>query len=132
MIGLDTNILVRYITQDDPLQSPKASALIEALTAAEPGYVTQVALVETVWVLSSKLYAADRAGIAAVVETLLRTKELVVEGSDTVWKALRVFASSKADFADCLIERACHDANCEYTATFDTHSAKTAGLRLIK
>ena len=94
--------------------------------------MTQVALVETVWVLSSKLYAADRAGITAVVETLLRTKELAVEGADIVWKALRVFASSKADFADCLIERSCHDANCEYTATFDTKSAKTAGLRLVK
>ena len=59
MIGLDTNVLVRYIAQDDAAQSPKASTLIESLTVDEPGYVTQVALVEVVWVLSS-LYAADR------------------------------------------------------------------------
>ena len=63
MIGLDTNVLVRYIAQDDIAQSAKASALIESLTADEPGYVTQVALVEVVWVLSS-LYAADRVQIA--------------------------------------------------------------------
>jgi predicted nucleic-acid-binding protein len=131
MIGLDTNVLVRYIAQDDAAQSPKASALIESLTVDEPGYVTQVALVEVVWVLSS-LYAADRDQIAKVVEGLLRTKELSVEAAETVWKALRVFTSSKADFADCLIERTCHDAHCEYTATFDAKEAKSAGLRLIK
>jgi len=131
MIGLDTNVLVRYIAQDDAVQSPKASSLIESLTVDEPGYVTQVALVEVVWVLSS-LYAADRAQIAKVVEGFLRTKELNVEAAETVWKALRVFIASKADFPDCLIERICHDAHCEYTATFDTKAAKSAGLRLIK
>ena len=130
MIGLDTNVLVRYIAQDDAAQSPKASTLIESLTVDEPGYVTQVALVEVVWVLSS-LYAADRDQIAKVVEGLLRTKELSVEAAETVWKALRVFSSSKADFADCLIERGCHDAHCEYTATFDAKAGKSASLRLL-
>jgi predicted nucleic-acid-binding protein len=131
MIGLDTNVLVRYIAQDEATQAAKAGALIEALTADEPGFVTQVALVELVWVLSS-LYAADRSQIASVIENLLRTKVLTIESAETVWKALRVFTSSKADFADCLIERVCHDAHCEYTATFDAKAAKSAGLRLIK
>jgi predicted nucleic-acid-binding protein len=131
MIGLDTNVLVRYLAQDDAQQSARASALIESLTLEEPGYVTQVALVEIVWVLSS-LYAAGRDEITNVVEGLLRTRELHLEAAETVWKALRLFASSKADFADCLIERTCHDANCEYTATFDAKAAKSAGLRLIK
>ena len=67
-----------------------------------------------------------------LTQGLLRTKELSVEAAETVWKALRVFTSSKADFADCLIERACHDAHCEYTATFDAKAARSAGLRLIK
>jgi predicted nucleic-acid-binding protein len=131
MIGLDTNVLVRYLAQDDAVQSSKASVLVESLTADDPGYVTQVALIEVVWVLSS-LYAAERGDTSKIVETILRTRELVVESSETVWKALRLFSSSKADFADCLIERACHDAKCEYTATFDAKAAKTAGLRLIK
>jgi predicted nucleic-acid-binding protein len=131
MIGLDTNVLVRYLAQDDAVQSSKANALVDSLTADDPGYVTQVALIEVVWVLGS-LYAAERGDIAKIVETLLRTRELVIESAETVWKALRHFASSKADFADCLIERACHDAKCEYTATFDAKAAKTAGLRLIK
>ena len=115
----------------DAAQSSKANALVESLTVDDPGYVTQVALIEVVWVLGS-LYAADRADIAKVVETLLRTRELVIESAETVWKALRLFASSKADFADCVIERTRHDAGCEYTATFDAKAAKTAGLRLIK
>lgn len=131
MIGLDTNVLVRYFAQDDPAQSRKANELIESLTVEHPGYVTQVALVEVVWVLG-RAYDTRREEISHVIETLLSTKELVVEASETVWKALRLYADSSADFADCLIERACHDALCEYTATFDTKAAKTAGLRLIK
>jgi len=131
MIGLDTNVLVRYLTQDDAAQSRKASALIESLTSERPGYITQVALVEVIWVLA-RAYDTGREDIAQVIETLLRTKELVVEASETVWKALRLYAGTSADFADCLIERACHDAQCEYTATFDVKAAKTAGLRLIR
>ncbi len=131
MIGLDTNVLVRYFAQDDAVQSPKANALIESLSAEQPGYITQVALVEVVWVLS-RLYGSQREDTGRIVETLLRTKELLVESSETVWKALRIFVSSSADFADCLIERACHDAQCEYTATFDAKAARSAGLKLIE
>jgi len=80
----------------------------------------------------SSLYAADRGQIAKVVEGPLQTKELNVEAAETVWKALRVFIASKANFPDCLIERTCHDAHCEYTATFDTKAAKSVGLRLLK
>lgn len=131
MIGLDTNVLVRYFAQDDPVQAKKAGALIESLTPERPGYVTQVALVEVIWVLG-RAYGVERVEIAQVIETLLRTKEVVVEAAETVWKALRLYAGSSADFADCLMERACHEAQCEYTATFDIKAAKAAGMRLIK
>ena len=79
-----------------------------------------------------RVYGAGRDEIARLIETLLRTKELVVEAAETVWKAVRLYAGSSADFADCLIARAGHEAQCEYTATFDTKVAKTAGMRLIK
>jgi len=131
MIGLDTNVLVRYFAQDDKIQSRKATILIESLTVDRPGYVTQVALVEVVWVLG-RAYDSGRDEIATVVETLLRTKEMCLEAAGTVWKALRLYTSSSADFADCLIQCACIDAECEYTATFDAKAAKSAGLRLIK
>src|SRR5438132_10484622 len=109
MIGLDTNVGVRYIAQNDPDQSPKANALMESLTPEEPGYVALVSLVEVVWVLAG-CYEAKKEAIVNMLETLLRTQEVRVEQAETVWKALRAWKVSQADFADCLIERVCHVA----------------------
>ncbi len=132
MIGLDTNVLVRYFVQDDVAQSKKASALMDSLSADRPGYVSQVALVEVVWVLG-RCYGVEREQVKHIIDSMIGTKELVVEGSDTVRKALRVFsASAKADFSDCLIERSGYAAECEYTATFDVTASKVAGMHLIK
>lgn len=131
MIGLDTNVLVRYAAQDDPKQSPKATLLIESLTVETPGFVALVSVVELVWVLSA-CYASSKSEICKVLETLLRTKEIVVAQADTVWKALRLFRDGQADFADCLIERSANEAGCSHTATFDRNAAKTCGMRLIE
>ena len=128
MIGLDTNVLVRYVTQDDPVQSPKASELIESLTTFTPGFVSLVSVVELVWVLQS-CYQSAKGDIVTVLETLLRTRELTIEHAELIWQALRRFTASKADFADCLIERCGHAAGCEYTATFDLNAAKAAGMK---
>ncbi|MDD2742027.1 MAG: type II toxin-antitoxin system VapC family toxin [Rhodocyclaceae bacterium] len=131
MIGLDTNVLVRYVAQDDPEQSPKATRLIEALTAEVPGFVSVVSVVELVWVLSA-CYGSTKGEICEVLEALLRTKEIVVAQADTVWKALRMFRDGKADFADCLIERSANGAGCSHTATFDRNAAKSCGMQLIE
>lgn len=131
MIGLDTNVLVRYIAQDDSKQSPKATRLIEALTVDAPGYVSIVSVVELVWVLMG-CYALTRSEICGVLETLLRTKEIIVANTDTIWKALRLFKEGKADFADCLIERSANEAGCNYTTTFDRDAAKHCGMQLIE
>jgi predicted nucleic-acid-binding protein len=104
MIGLDTNVLVRYVAQDDPTQSPVATRLIESLTADAQGYVSVVSVVELVWVLTD-CYALPKGELCEVLGTLLRTKEIVVAHADTVWQALRLFREGKADFADCLIEQ---------------------------
>ncbi|MFP5418922.1 MAG: PIN domain-containing protein [Gammaproteobacteria bacterium] len=130
MIGLDTNVLVRYVAQDDPKQSPQATRLIESLTADAPGYVSVISVVELVWVLTG-CYHATKNEICDVLETLLRTKEIVVAQADIVWKALRVFRDGKADFADCLIERSASDAGCSHTATFDRDAAKHCGMQMI-
>jgi predicted nucleic-acid-binding protein len=131
MIGLDTNVLVRYLAEDDAVQSKKATALMASLTAEQPGYISQVALVEVVWVLG-RCYSVEREQMKDIIDSMIGTKELIVEGADTVRKALRVFAASaKADFADCLIERSGHVAECEYTATFDVMASKVAGMRFI-
>ena len=131
MIGLDTNVLVRYIMQDDPRQSPKATRLVESLSNESPGFVPLVATVELAWVLSSN-YALGREQVAAALELLLRSKELIVDRSDEVVKALRIFKQGSADFADCLIERIASSAGCTATMTFDVGAAKTAGMSLVK
>lgn len=130
MIGLDTNVLVRYIMQDDPEQSPKATRLIEGLTADKPGFVPLVAVVELVWVLSSS-YALTREQVAAALEALLRSSELVVDRAHEVQQAQRRFKAGAADFADCLIERIAHRAGCTSTMTFDVGAAKAAGMALV-
>jgi predicted nucleic-acid-binding protein len=127
--GLDTNVLVRYVMQDDPRQSPRATRLIESFTADDPGFVPVVALVELVWVLSSS-YSLDRAQVSAVVDTLLRCKELVVDQAALLTQALRRYASGNADFADALIERQAAAAGCSATMTFNAGAVKAAGMTL--
>jgi len=130
MTGLDTNVLVRYIAQDEPEQSPKATRLIESLTAEAPGYVTLVSVVELAWVLNG-CYGCTKGEVCEVLETLLRSRELVVADTDIVWKSLRLYRDSKADFADILIERLADAADCIHTATFDRTAARECGMRLL-
>lgn len=130
MIGLDTNVLVRYVLQDDARQSPRASRLVESLSADEPGFVPVVTLVELAWVLGAG-YKLPRAQLAAVLETLLRSKELVIDRADLVMQALARFSSGSADFADALIERTAAAAGCTATMTFDEGAAKATGMTLV-
>jgi predicted nucleic-acid-binding protein len=130
MIGLDTNILVRYIMQDDPRQSTLATRLVESLSVESPGFVPLVSVVELAWVLSSA-YNLDRGQVVHAFASLLRTKEIAVERAELVWKALRVFQSANADFADCLIERSAAVAGCERTMTFDRGAVKGSGMTLV-
>jgi predicted nucleic-acid-binding protein len=130
MMGLDTNVLVRSIMQDDLKQSPLATRLIESRSVESRGFVPLVSVVELFWVMSSA-YELDRGQLIAALEGLLRTKELVVERAEIVWKALRVFQTANVDFADCLIERSAAAAGCEKTMTFDRGAAKGAGMNLL-
>jgi predicted nucleic-acid-binding protein len=130
MIGLDTNVLVRYIAQDDPKQSPLANALIQTLSSEAPGFVTQVALVELVWVMQS-CYQTTKPELTAILETLLRTRELLVENTEAALKALQVFSTSNGDFSDCLIAQCAQMAGCTHTVSFDKNAVKVAGMRLL-
>lgn len=130
MIGLDTNILVRYITQDDAYQGAAASRVIESLSSESPGFVPLVVIAELVWVLQFS-YEFSKQEIAEVIEKLLRSTELLVEQTETVAQALRTFRSGRADFPDCLIERCAQAAGCQHAVTFDRRAASIAGMRLI-
>jgi predicted nucleic-acid-binding protein len=130
MIALDTNVIVRYLTQDDPRQASVATKLIESFSSDAPGFITTVVILELVWVLESS-YRVQRKEIIRTLETLLRSKELIIERAEVIWQALRGFAADKADFADFLIERCGHAADCQYTATFDRNAAASVGMRLL-
>jgi predicted nucleic-acid-binding protein len=131
MIGLDTNVLVRYLVQDDPEQSAAAECLLQTFTPEAPGFISAVSIIELVWVLQS-CYEAGRHDIKSVMEDLLRTRELVVERADLIWQSLRIFIQGKADFADCVIERCGQAAGCNYTITFDQDAANSAGMKLLR
>jgi len=130
VIGLDANVLVHYVMQDDPCQSPRATHLFESLSAEEPGFVPLVALVELVWVLSAS-DAQGRAQVATVLDMLLRSKELAVDRAELVSQALARFSAGPADFADALIERTASAAGCTATMSFDTAAVKTASMTLV-
>ncbi len=131
MIGLDTNVLVRYIAQDDVNQSQQATQLIESLSAESPGFVTLVSVVELVWVMQG-CYKATKAECVAILQTLLRTSEILLENAQIIAQALDKYTKSNADFADCLIVSSANDAKCTGVMTFDKNAVNMAGMLFIE
>ena len=131
MIGIDTNVLVRYFAEDDAAQAQRAVDFVHSLTKENPGYISTATLVETVWVMRSS-YRASRSQVLEIIDKLLRTEEFVVEKAEIAAKALERYSTSNADFSDCLIERSAHAAGCSHTVTFDEQAAKATGMRLVR
>ena len=130
MIGLDTNILVRYLAQDDPVQSPLATDIIEfRLSEANPGFISIVALVETVWVLDRAYGLADDK-IAAALERILQVDTLVVENEQEVFTATMALKKGSGSFADALIGALGARAGCARTLTFDRAALRLPGFEL--
>ncbi|HEY1903320.1 MAG TPA: type II toxin-antitoxin system VapC family toxin [Terracidiphilus sp.] len=130
MVGIDTNVLVRFIVRDDPSQTRRADRLLDNLTKENPGFVSSVVLAETIWVLQSN-YRMPKSKLMSYIEKLIQSRNLVLENELVVRQALDVFRDSKADFSDCHIERTCSYAGCSRTVTFDEDAAKSAGMILI-
>ena len=131
MIGLDTNVLVRYFTGDDAVQSEQARSLIEGrLSADEPGYVNLVVLAEFVWTLA-RAYRFGNSDISNAVNALLDSTEIVVEREETVTRALGLVATANLDLVDALIASINMDAGCRETLTFDVRFAKSHAARLV-
>lgn len=131
MIGLDTNVVVRYLTKDDPRQTAAAVKLIRSLSENEPGFVSLIVLAELHWVLET-CYRFNKLELVDVLDTLLTSREVVLERPEIVSQAVRQFASGNADLAYYLIERSGHTAGCSHTFTFDQKAAASAGMRLLK
>ena len=124
MIGLDTNVVVRYLVQDEPKQSARASHIIEkAVKDGELLWICQVTLCEIVWVLE-RCYSISRNELIRVIEQLLQTQQMRIEKDDVVWQALRDFEHHhNTDFSDCLIGRQNALNECNFTYTFDKNAA---------
>lgn len=131
MKGLDTNVLIRHLTQDDAAQARLASRFIEAeCTRERPCFINRVVLCETVWVLESA-YEYNRQDISEAVERVLRTHQFRVEDMHAALTTLRSYRSGGADFADFLISETNREAGCTETVTLDKKAARADGLRLL-
>jgi predicted nucleic-acid-binding protein len=128
MLGLDTNVLVRYLIQDDRRQYEKARRLIHReLGRGEPVLVSLLVLLEMEWVLRSR-YGLSKPETLAAFSALLEAADLAFEDETSVEYALYSWKESAADFADCLTEARNRRLGCRATATFDGKALKLAGF----
>jgi predicted nucleic-acid-binding protein len=127
VIGLDTNVLLRYFLRDDPTQAARAD---RELARDERFCIDGIVLCELVWVLETG-YGLSRAEIGAALETILATAQFEIEGKDLVVAALEDFRASAADFSDCLIGRRNRAAGARQTITFDRSLKGLDAFRLL-
>lgn len=119
MIALDTNVLVRYLVEDDAAQTAKAVAAIDrAAAAGDALFVSDIVLCEIVWVLRGA-YKVARATIVTTLRDLLRARHLAFAAPDELARALDAFAHGKGDFSDYLLREHARGAGCERVLTFD-------------
>jgi predicted nucleic-acid-binding protein len=131
MRGLDTNVLVRYLTQDDPVQSRKVNTVIaEAVDRGEQCSISAIVLCELVWVLR-EAYRLDKPTVAATLEKVLDTAQLVVEQADLARRALDDYRRGRGDFADYLIGWRNRQAGCSDTVTFDRALGRSRLFRVL-
>ena len=131
MIGLDTNVLVRYLTQDDPAQFARAAAFIDAASEREEQFLINApVLCELVCVLAT-VYDYSREEIAQALEQIFTTAQFEIERLDEARQALGDFRSSQADFSDALIGRINRSLGAKHTVTFDRNLKAVETFRLL-
>src|SRR5258708_25958544 len=131
MIGFDTNILIRYLTQEYTIQSAKATEILERrLTPKNPGFVSVVAMVESVWVLD-RAYGLPAQEIATAVERLLQVEVLAIENEQEVFTAMVELKQGRGSFSDALILELGARAGCTRTLTFDQNALRLPGFELV-
>src|SRR5262245_43346122 len=128
MIGIDTNVLVRFLVRDDQAQFDRAQKLIRRrATADDPVFVSLVVLLETEWVLRSR-YEFSKGEILSTFSELLGAADVTFEDEPSIEEALYVWKESPAQFADCLIGARHRACGCRVTASFDGNALKLAGF----
>ncbi len=126
MIGIGTNILVRYLTQDDEVQWQQAATLIQK---QQPCFVSNIVLCELVWVLTGNCYGYSKAEIASVLEAMLHSTAFVFENRSTADRALQQYKQGRADFSDYLIGAVSQQVGCSDTWSFDSKLKGQEGFR---
>ena len=128
MLGIDTNVLVRFLVRDDDIQFEKARKLIKReVTAGRRVFVNQLVLMETEWVLRSR-YAVPKNQIIEAISGLLNATDVQFEDEPAIEEAIFIWKDSIADFADCLIGAKNRRMGCRATATFDMKASKLQGF----
>jgi len=131
MIGLDTNVLIRYIAQDDEKQSKIATEAIEKdYDKTDFFYINHTVLCEVVWVLQ-RAYKTQKKQIINIIEQILHTSQFTVQSPDTVWKALLEYRQNSADFSDYLIAEINYSEGCKFTIPFDKKASKSQRFRQL-
>lgn len=130
MIGVDTNVLVRFLVQDDPGQGALARDLLISCTSDAPAFVSREAMVELVWVLESA-YRFPKGKVADALDGLLSAEEVVVEAPEVIALALERYRNEGADFADQMIGLAGQAAGCSTTFTFDRRAGRFPGMTVL-
>ena len=128
MIGLDTNVLVRYLAQDDETQAPLANRCIETRCSEKhPGFINHIVLCELTWVLKVS-YKTPKSMIVQAIRQLLATKQLSIQGPSLIWEALKIYEGANVDFADAVIVATNRRHGCNKTVTFDKGASKLLGV----
>jgi len=128
MLGVDTNVLVRFLVRDDEAQFEKARKLIRREVAAgRCVFVSQLVILETEWILRSR-YSLPKSLIIEAISGLLEATDVQFEDEPAVEEALFIWKDATADFADCLIGAKNRRLGCRATATFDVKAAKLPGF----
>lgn len=122
MIGIDTNILIRYLVQDDEQQASAATKILERVSDINPVFINNIVMCEMVWVLS-RAYKYKKSLISRIIEQILSTSGIEFENAEGVRKALRYYISENADFSDYLIAEINKENGAETTYTFDRKAA---------
>jgi predicted nucleic-acid-binding protein len=131
VIGLDTNVLVRYLTEDDPHQARRASALIQTVAGrGEKCFIGPIVLCELSWVLRGA-YEVSKADLILTFDRMLGTTQFVIGDKDLVRTALDRYRAGRGDFADYVIGELHADEDCERTVTFDRRLRGQARFQLI-
>lgn len=127
MIGVDTNVLLRHLIQDDPRQSPVASRFFAERGPGDPAFVSTAVLLELVWTLRRR-YGIPQADVSGILRSLTRSKDIVLQDPVAVRRAVRDADDANADIADAIIAHAAIDSGCHGIVTFDRRAQRLPGM----